>query len=102
MVNGTASLSVPDIFTLLRGQADKQVLLRVKPKAGGAAREVIVVPKWPSSNTSGNDEWEYTRRLAVEQAGQNTIGYVHLRSMGGGNMAEWTCASTTRSSTAPA
>jgi len=44
MVNGTASLSVQDIFTLLRGQADKQVLLRVKPKAGGAAREVIVVP----------------------------------------------------------
>ena len=40
MVNGTASLSVPDVYTLLRGQADKQVLMRVKPKAGrrGARR----------------------------------------------------------------
>ena len=91
MVNGTASLSVPDIHTLLRGQADKQVLLRVKPKAGGAAREVIVVPiSAQLEDDLRYDEWEYTRRLAVEQASQNTIGYVHLRAMGGGNMAEWT------------
>ena len=91
MVNGTASLSVPDIYTLLRGQADKQVLLRVKPKAGGAARDVIVVPiSAQLEDDLRYDEWEYTRRLAVEQASQNTIGYVHLRAMGGGNMAEWT------------
>ncbi len=32
-------LSVPDVGMLLRNQADKQVLLRVKPKAGGAARD---------------------------------------------------------------
>ena len=35
------------------------------------------------------DEWEYTRREAVEKAGSGQIGYVHLRAMGGGNMAEW-------------
>ena len=29
-------------------------------------------------------------RLAVEQASQNRIGYVHLRAMGAPNMAEWT------------
>ena len=91
MVNGVASLSVPDIYTLLRGQADKQVLLRVKPKAGGAARDVIVLPiSAQLEDDLRYDEWEYTRRLAVEQASQNTIGYIHLRAMGGGNMAEWT------------
>ena len=91
MINGVGVLTAPDVHTLLRGQADKQVLLRVKPKAGGAARDVIVVPA--SAQTEDDlryDEWEYTRRLAVEKTGQNKIGYVHLRAMGGGNMAEWT------------
>ncbi len=32
------------------------------------------------------DEWEYTRRQTVEQAGGGQIGYVHLRAMGGGDM----------------
>jgi tricorn protease len=91
MVNGVGALTVPDIYTLLRGQADKQVLVRVKPKAGGASRDVIVVPVTVQvEDDLRYDEWEYTRRLAVEQAGQNRIGYVHLRAMGGGNMAEWT------------
>jgi tricorn protease len=91
MVNGVATVSVPDVSTLLRGQARRQVLLRVKPKAGGASRDVVVVPiSVQAEDDLRYDEWEYTRRLAVEQAGQNRIGYVHLRAMGGGNMAEWT------------
>jgi tricorn protease len=36
------------------------------------------------------DEWEYTRRLEVEQLGMGAIGYVHTRAMGGGDMAQWT------------
>ena len=36
------------------------------------------------------DDWEYTRRLAVERESDNQIGYVHLRAMGAGNMAEFT------------
>ena len=89
-VNGTPALSVSDIAVLLRGQADKQVLLGVKPKAGGTARDVVVVPfSAQAEDDRRYDEWEYTRRLAVEQAGRRDIGYVHLRAMGGGNMAEW-------------
>jgi tricorn protease len=89
-VNGTAALSAPDIASLLRGQADKQVLLRVKPGAGGASRDVVVVPiSAQAEDDRRYDEWEYTKRLAVEQAGKSQIGYVHLRAMSGGNMAEW-------------
>ena len=89
-VNGTPVLSAPDIAMLLRGQADKQVLLRVKPKAGVASRDVVVVPiSAQAEDDRRYDEWEYTRRLAVEQAGKDQIGYVHLRAMSGGNMAEW-------------
>lgn len=35
------------------------------------------------------DEWEYTRRLLVDRLSNNQIGYVHLRAMGTGNVAEW-------------
>jgi tricorn protease len=34
-------------------------------------------------------EWEYTRRLRVEELGAGEIGYVHLRAMGPSNIAEW-------------
>ena len=36
------------------------------------------------------DQWEFSRRLAVEEASQKQIGYVHLRAMGKDNIAEWT------------
>ncbi len=90
-VNGVAVLSAPDISTLLRGQADRQVLIRVKPRSGAAPRDVIVVPmSVQAEDDLRYDEWEFTRRRAVDQASQSTIGYVHLRAMGGNNMAEWT------------
>ena len=90
MVNGVPVLSVPDIGFLLRSQAGKQVLLRVKPKGGGAARDTIAVPIAQSAEADLRyDEWEYTRRLAVEQAGGGNVGYVHLRAMGGGDIAQW-------------
>jgi tricorn protease len=89
-VNGVAALTAADLPALLRGQAGKQVLLRVKPKGGGPARDVIVEPVTAQAEDGLRyDEWEYTRRLAVEKASQNQVGYVHLRAMGAGNMAEW-------------
>ena len=88
-VNGVPTLSVPDIGELLRGQADRQVLLRVRP-ASGTERDVVVVAASPDRDADLRyDEWEYTRRLAVERQGAGRIGYVHLRAMGGDNMAEW-------------
>jgi tricorn protease len=89
-VNGVPALSAPSIDALLRNEANRQVLLSVKPKKGGAARQVVVTPiTLTRENDLRYDEWEYTRRLAVEKAGQGSLGYVHLRAMGAGNMAEW-------------
>jgi len=34
-------------------------------------------------------EWEYTRRLEVEEQGGGDLGYVHLRAMRGRNFTEW-------------
>ncbi len=90
MVNGIAALSSRDLEALLRNQADKQMLLRVAPKGGGAARDVIVTPIALARETAMRyDEWEYTRRLQVEKTGQNKIGYVHLRAMQNSDMSQW-------------
>ncbi|CAN5820815.1 S41 family peptidase [soil metagenome] len=89
-INGVPTLSARDIHALLRNQAGRQMLLTVKPKAGGASRDVVVMPiSMGAENDLRYDEWEYTRRLAVEKATSNRMGYVHLRAMGPGNMAEW-------------
>ena len=90
MVNGVPALSVRDFDALLRNQADKQMLLRVTPAAGGPTRDVVVTPVTLARETTMRyDEWEYTRRVAVEKAGQGKLGYVHLRAMGSNDMAQW-------------
>ena len=89
-INGAPTLGVPDPSLLLRGTAGQQVLLEIKPAAGGAARKEIVVPMTPGAEADLRySEWEYTRRLEVEKAGKGDIGYVHLRAMGGDNYTEW-------------
>jgi len=89
-INGVPTLSVADPALLLRNTAGQQVLLEIKPAAGGAARKEIVVPLTPGADSDLRyAEWEYTRRLEVEKAGKGEIGYVHLRAMGGNNYTEW-------------
>ena len=89
-VNGTPTLSVSDIGVLLRRKASQQVLLRIKPAAGGEARKVVVTP---ADATDAADlryhEWEYTNRTRVEDASKGQIGYVHLRAMGSEDFGEW-------------
>jgi tricorn protease len=89
-VNGVATKDVAELGELLRGRAGQQVLLDVTP-AKGAPRQAVVVPVNRARDFDLRyDDWEYTRRLAVERASKDQIGYVHLRAMGAGNMAEFT------------
>ncbi len=88
-INGRATLASPDISTLLRNAAGKQVLLSVK-SADHKSRQVIVVPMTTESeNDLRYHEWEHTRRLAVDDKGAGEIGYVHLRAMGAENISEF-------------
>ncbi len=87
-VNGVETLSVSHIGALLRGQVGRQVLLSLRPGAGGEARDVIVVPIGNESGLRYSD-WEYTRRLAVDEKSSSSIGYVHLRAMGGNDITAW-------------
>jgi len=87
-VNSVATTSVPNIAALLRGKAWQQVRLTVK--SGSKTRDVIVEPMsvWAEADLRYR-EWEYTRRLEVEEKGNSEIGYLHLRAMGGGDYNTW-------------
>jgi tricorn protease len=88
-IDGVDALSVPDEGELLRGKAGTQVLLQVK-NSKGESRDVLVTPIGAMEDSNMRyAEWEYTRRTAVEKEGKGSIGYVHLRAMGGGDIEQW-------------
>jgi tricorn protease len=75
---------------LLRNQAGRQVRLDVRSADGATHRAVIVGPITAEQETDLRySEWEHTRRLEVDRVGAGRIGYVHLRAMGSGDIAEW-------------
>ena len=89
-VNGRDTLSVTDIGELLRNQAGKQVILRVRPKDKTETRDVIVKPVSLQQEADLRyRDWEYARRLQVEEATGGQIGYVHLRAMGPNDISQW-------------
>lgn len=91
MINGEATLSSPHPQAQLRNQAGKQVLLRVKTPGDPSSRDVVVKPVSTGQEAGLRySDWEYTRRLRVEELGKGDIGYVHLRAMSGEDIAQWT------------
>lgn len=89
-INGTPLLSVPSPETVLRNQAGKQVLLRVRSRDGSREFDTIVEPiSLAQEEDLRYTEWEVSRRERVEQQSDGEFGYVHLRAMGGGNYTEW-------------
>jgi len=87
-VNGVETLAAPDLGALLRNQAGKQVLLTLRDASRGEDRDLIVVPGANERDLRYSD-WEYTRRLRVEEEGEGRIGYVHLRAMGSRDITRW-------------
>jgi tricorn protease len=89
-INGVSTLSVGDPALLLRNQAEKQVLLSVKDAKTKKSREVVVTPISPEKAADLRyGDWEYSRRMAVEEKGKGAIGYMHLRAMNADDYARW-------------
>ncbi len=89
-INGTATLDQPGVGDLLQNQAHRQVLLKVKTPSAPHSREVVVTPiSVGEQDNLKYGEWEYTRRLKVEELSKGDIGYVHLRAMGAADIAQW-------------
>jgi tricorn protease len=92
-INGRETLASTHPYDALRDRAGKQTLLRVKSASAngyGAAREVIVKPISVDDDMDLRySEWEHSRRLKTDQASAGQIGYVHLRAMGGNDIARF-------------
>lgn len=78
-INGVATLSAVAIGALIRNQVGKQVRLSIK--RGAISKDIIVKPI-DSDYYLRYSDWEYGKRLKVEQKGEDQIGYLHLRAMG--------------------
>jgi tricorn protease len=87
-INGRSAIQAPAVGALLRGQAGKQVLLRVQPGEGGDPFDAVAVAMGSDANLRYT-HWEVTRRERVEEAGEGQLGYMHIRAMSGGNITEW-------------
>ncbi|MBB5208648.1 S41 family peptidase [Chiayiivirga flava] len=85
-INGVPARDAADISELLRNTAGQQVLLQVE--RAGKARKVVVVPVDARREEDLRYiDWTKSRAARVEQAGGGRLGYLHLRAMGGGDMA---------------
>ncbi len=90
-INGKPTRSTESPEMLLRNQSGRQTLLKLRSADSGKEYEAIVKPISSSDESDLRySEWEYSRRLAVEEKGKGEIGYLHLRAMGGSNYTEWT------------
>ena len=89
-IDGVDVLKAPNVDALLRTKAGHQVLLDIKDSGSSALRQAIAVPisEGADSNLRYTD-WEVSRRKTVEEQSNGTIGYVHLRAMGAGDIAQW-------------
>lgn len=85
-VNGRNALTSVDMGELVRNQAGKQV--RLSLLRGTTKRDVIVKPLRNEFNLRYRD-WEYGKRLEVENKGNNEIGYLHLRAMGNNDISQF-------------
>ena len=87
-VNGTSLLNVKSPGELLRNEAGNEVRLSLLDVGATEPRDILITPTPRESNLRYHD-WEYTRRLEVEERSDDKIGYVHLRAMGNSNLSEW-------------
>jgi tricorn protease len=85
-IDGKDALSSVDIGELIRNKAGKQVRLTVL--RGTVSRELIVKPVENEYNLRYRD-WEYGKRLEVEEKGRDQIGYLHLRAMGSNDISQF-------------
>ena len=82
-VNGRSLADAPDIGERLRGLAGKQVLIDVQSGGrAGSTRQAIVQPVDMRRDTRLRlTDWEFERARRTRAAGDNRIGYLHLRAM---------------------
>lgn len=87
-INGQPIRNLADVADALANQAGKQVLLTLN--RAGDVRKTVATPV-DSRSESGlrYGDWEQSRRDRVLASGKGRIGYLHLRAMGSGDIADF-------------
>ncbi len=85
-INNQTTVGLPDVSDLLRGQAGKQVLMGVLRGTQTLTKIITPSPVARERDLRLSD-WEQSRREAVEAASDAKMGYLHLRAMGGADLA---------------
>lgn len=88
-INGVEVLSADHINRLLDKKEGQEVRLTLKDLTGKVYDEIVRPVSMSADANLRYNEWEYTRRLEVEQKSDQRIGYFHLRAMGGDNFQEF-------------
>ncbi len=89
-IDGAPTLGAPDPSMLLRAKAGRQVRLTIASQDGTATRDAIVIPISQAEAAEQRYRgWELERRAIVEDASKGDFAYLHLRAMGGGDMADF-------------
>lgn len=87
-VNGRPLASLAELHAALANQAGQQVLLELE-RAGKSVRTIAVPVKLDRAAALRYSDWVEGRRARVEQASGGRIGYLHLRAMGSGDIANF-------------
>jgi len=88
-VNGMPVNNVADIYQLLVGTANEQVMLTVNSKASKeGARDVIVIPTDDESQLYYY-QWVRNNIEKVSKATDGQVGYIHIPDMGPGGLNEF-------------
>ena len=88
-VNGMPTNNVADIYQLLVGKANEQVMLTVNSKASEeGARDVIVIPTDDESQLYYY-QWVRNNIEKVNKATDGQVGYIHIPDMGPGGLNEF-------------
>jgi tricorn protease len=84
-INGIKTLDFQQINQILVNKADVQVRLKLKNSKGEPYDEVVKPLNATAFSNLRYNEWEYTRRLEVDNTSASRIGYLHLKAMGSGD-----------------
>ena len=87
-INGRTVRNAADVAEALANQAGRQVLLDLR--RGTQAMKTVAVPVDERSEAGLRyGDWEQSRRAQVLEKSQGRIGYLHLRAMGGNDIADF-------------
>ncbi|MDE1468273.1 S41 family peptidase [Aurantiacibacter sp. D1-12] len=85
-VDGRPVASLADLRLALASKSGQQVRLDLT-RAGASTSAIVEPMSWGGARTAAYWDFVETNRAAVDAATEGSIGYIHLRSMGSGDIA---------------